>query len=98
MSEQSDLWFYRPNILQVSQTKFLAMKSFSPSSNVIGFLEVLNSDLGAFHKIAKTTVNFDMSVRPSTCNNSASTGRIFNKFNVWIFSKLCREKSNLIKI
>ena len=40
-------------------------------------------------KIAKTTFSFVMSVRPSSrlsaWNNSASTGRIFMKFDIWVF-------------
>jgi hypothetical protein len=33
-------------------------------------------------KIAKVTINFVVSVRPSTWNNSAPTGRIFMKFDM----------------
>jgi hypothetical protein len=35
------------------------------------------------HKIAKATVSFFTSVRPSARNKSAHTGRIFMKFQIW---------------
>ena len=38
-------------------------------------------------------------VRPPAWNNSAHTGRIFMKFNIWgFFSKICPENSSLIEI
>ena len=40
--------------------------------------------LGAFPKLRKATISF-MSVCPSARNNSASTGRIFTKFDIWVF-------------
>ena len=39
-----------------------------------------------------------MSVRPSAWNNSAPTGRIFMKFDIDCFSKICRENSSFITI
>jgi len=41
--------------------------------------------LGAFAKVRKATVSFDMSVSPSVWNNSAHTGRISMKFYIWAF-------------
>ena len=41
--------------------------------------------LGAFAELGKATINFVMSVRPSACNNSAPTGWIFMKFDIWVF-------------
>ena len=44
--------------------------------------------LGTFAKFLKTAVELRhacSSVRPSTWNNSAPTGRIFMKFDIWIF-------------
>ena len=41
--------------------------------------------LGAFSKLRNVTISFIMSVRPSACNNSAPTGRIFIKFDIRIF-------------
>jgi len=42
--------------------------------------------LGAFASLRKATVSFVMSVcLPSAWNNSAPTGRIFNKFYIWVF-------------
>jgi hypothetical protein len=38
--------------------------------------------IGAFAKLWEATVSFVMSVRLYTCNNSATTGRIFAKFDV----------------
>ena len=41
-----------------------------------------------------------LSVCPSACNNSALTGRIFTKFDIWGFfkKKICRDNSRFIKI
>jgi hypothetical protein len=45
--------------------------------------------LGAFAKFRKTTISFvisvRLSVRLSTWNNSAATGRIFMEFDIWAF-------------
>ena len=43
--------------------------------------------LGAFEKLRKTTTIFVvcLSVRPSAWNNSSTTGRIFMKFDIWLF-------------
>jgi hypothetical protein len=54
--------------------------------------------LGTFAKSRKATISFIMSVRPYRWNNSANTGRIFTKFDIWEISKICRENSILIKI
>jgi hypothetical protein len=43
------------------------------------------SFLGAFANLWKATLSFVMSVFLSAWNNSAPTGRIFVKFNIWIF-------------
>ena len=40
---------------------------------------------GKFTKLRKATISFVMSVRPSAWNNSAPTGRIFMKFDIWLF-------------
>jgi len=52
--------------------------------------------LGAFPKLRNTTISFVMSVRLSAWNNSASTRRIFMKFEY--FSKICQENSSFFKI
>ena len=49
--------------------------------------------LGAFAKLRNETVFFDNSGRVS-----APTRRIFMKFDVDYFSKICRENSSFIKI
>jgi len=44
--------------------------------------------LGAFARLQKPTASFIMSVRPSfpsTSNTSAPTGRIFIKFDIWLY-------------
>jgi hypothetical protein len=63
-----------------------------------------SSVLNAFAKFRKATINFVMSVRLSVRllaarNNSAPTGRIFMKFDTWVFvkKKSC-ENSIFIKI
>jgi len=56
---------------------------------------------GAFGKLRQTTVSFVMpvsqSVRLYALKNSAPSGRIFIKFNIWVFSKICREKQIWLK-
>ena len=52
--------------------------------------------LGAFVKLRKVTISFVMSVRPSVrlsaWYNSAPTGRIFMKFDIFVFlEKLSRK-------
>ena len=41
--------------------------------------------LGAFEKLWKVTISFDISVRPSDWNNSSPTGRIIIKFDIRAF-------------
>ena len=43
------------------------------------------SFLDAFAKLRKATIGSVMSVCPSAWNNSAPTGRIFMKFDIWVF-------------
>jgi hypothetical protein len=45
----------------------------------------INTCLGAFAKLRKATISFVISVCPSKWNNSARTGRIFMKFDIWMF-------------
>ena len=54
--------------------------------------------LGAFANLPKAPVSFVMSVRPSTRNNSAPTGRICRKFGNWVFLKICLESLCLIEL
>ena len=52
----------------------------------------INSFLDAFAKLRKAIISYVISVRPSACNNSAPTRRIFMKFNIWgFFGKLSRK-------
>jgi hypothetical protein len=57
---------------------------------------------GAFAKLRKVAISLVMSVcmfiHLSACNNSAPTGRIFVKFYVCLFWKICRKNSFFIKI
>ena len=47
--------------------------------------------LDAFATFRKTTINFVMAVRPYAWKNSAPTGQIFMKFDIWVFfSKICQ--------
>jgi len=39
-----------------------------------------------------------LSVGPSEWKTTSSTGRIFMKFDIWVFSKICRENSSFIYI
>ena len=41
--------------------------------------------LGAFAKLRKATISFVMSVCPSAWNSSALNGRVFMKFDIWVF-------------
>jgi hypothetical protein len=41
--------------------------------------------LGAFAKLRRATITFFLSVRPSSWNNSAHTGRIYMKCNISVF-------------
>jgi hypothetical protein len=43
------------------------------------------SFLGTVVKLRKATISFVKSVRPSAWNNSAPTGQIFMKFDIWVF-------------
>jgi hypothetical protein len=51
----------------------------------------LGSFLGALEKLRHVTISFDISVSPSAWNNSASTGLIFMKFDIRVFSKISPE-------
>jgi len=46
---------------------------------------VVTRFLGTFEKLTKSTVSFITSVRLSAWNNSAPTGGIFLKFDIWVF-------------
>jgi hypothetical protein len=54
--------------------------------------------LGAFSKLRKATASFVMPLCPSAWNNSAPTGRIFMKFDIDYFLKICPENSSFNKI
>ena len=54
--------------------------------------------LGSCEAMRKATINFAVSVCPSAWNNSTSTGRIFMKFDIWVFFENLLSKFNFTKI
>jgi hypothetical protein len=52
--------------------------------------------IGTFRKLRKATISFPMSVLLSAWSNSAPTGQIFMKFDIWEFFENCRENSSFI--
>jgi hypothetical protein len=62
------------------------------------FATETTSFLGAFANLRKATDSFVMSVCPSAWNNSAFTGRVLSKFDIWGFLKIYRQNSSFIKI
>jgi hypothetical protein len=60
------------------------------------------SFLGSFAKLRKATISFVMSVRltvrPSSWNDSARTGRIFMKFDIWEYFENLSRTFSAIKI
>ena len=53
---------------------------------------------GELAKLREATISFVMSVRPSTWNNSASTWRIFIKYDTWIFfENVSKKNQNSLK-
>ena len=78
----------------------------SVSAYIYGLVYVMNKILFLcpFGKLRNATISFVMSlcptVRPSfllsTWNNLVPTGRIYIKFDIWVFFKICRKKSRFI--
>ena len=62
-------------------------------------------ELSTFRKLWKATISFIMSVylsvhlfvRPSTWNNSAPTGWIFMKFDIWVFCETVSRKFKFVE-
>jgi len=54
--------------------------------------------LGAFAQLRKAAVSFVVCVRSSAWNISATTGRIFMKFIIWVFFENTSRKWSFIKI
>jgi hypothetical protein len=52
----------------------------------------------AFEKFQKSNISFVIFVRSSAWNNSAPAGRIFMKFGMSFFPKICREESCFIEV
>ena len=48
-------------------------------------------------KLRKATIGFVVNVLLSAWNNSAPTGRIFMKFDIWVFSETLSRKTRFIK-
>jgi len=68
--------------LRDSQIKNLASSAKCKRSH--SHIMANNTFLGAFAKLRKANTSFVMSVRPSA-RNSAPIGRIFMKFDIWVF-------------
>jgi len=51
--------------------------------------------LGIFAKLRKATISFVISARTSAWTNSASTKRIFMKFDTLLFFEIYRENSSI---
>ena len=72
------------------------VKVWYPTSVAIvvteSFLSCNCGFLAAFAKFRKATISFVMSVRPSAWNNSAHTGGIFMKFDIWAFLETLSRK------
>ena len=58
--------------------------SYEPHERVNTLCGKMKSFLDAFEKLRKATISFVMSVRPPVWN-SAATGRICMKFDIWVF-------------
>jgi hypothetical protein len=54
--------------------------------------------LGAFTKLRKATIIFVTFDRPSSWNNSTPTGRIFVKFDTWVFFENLSRNSSFINM
>jgi len=81
--------FYQCISLSVYQCIGLSVYQFISVSVVMN--DIWRLFLGAFTKLREATVSFAMSIRPSARNDSAPTGRIFMKFDIWVyFEKLSR--------
>jgi hypothetical protein len=64
-------------------------------------VSIYSEFLGAFAKLGRATVSLVMSVCPSFRSSvwivSAPTGRIFMKFDIWLFVKYFVDNSDFIK-
>jgi hypothetical protein len=75
------IW-HQVTILCSSLCYWFVLKS-ATKCNSFQMLPNLRSILGAFAKLQKVIISFDMFVCPSAWSNSAPTGRIFMKFYIW---------------
>jgi len=103
----TSLDFYQTSLHHSPQYIATAVKTSSPVMKIVSgkswpqwgvylakrkLLIFLEQILGAFAKLRKGTISFDLSVRASAWNNSAPIGRIFMKFDTWaFFEKLWRK-------
>jgi hypothetical protein len=75
------------------QTK--AMRNYSPGCSFISVFKFVRKTAKSGYYL----FHICLSVCPVAWNNSAPTGRIFMKFDIWVFfEKICRENSGLIII
>ena len=87
--------FYPPN--SITNITFTATAAAAAAHSIVYYhhtllsllhlshISIYNRVLGAFAKFRKATLSFARSVSPSAWRNSAYTGRIFIKFDIWIF-------------
>jgi len=47
--------------------------------------QIISPFIGVFAKSRRATINFTMSVRPTSFNDSSPTGRTLVKFGIWVF-------------
>jgi hypothetical protein len=59
--------------------------SFTLRNGLSQIINLSTGILSVFAKLQRATISFVMSVRPTAWNDSAPTGRIFVKFDIWVF-------------
>ena len=102
VSKISYLWSYFGSSVVWMRTSFFMVQCWKAVWCVQNMLRIqltaavfrlcLPSFLGAFAKLRKATISFVMSGRPSAWNKSAPTGRIFMKFDIWVFFRKSVER------
>jgi hypothetical protein len=84
---------------QLNPLNFLILNLFEIQLILCSYVHLSWSLLGAFATLRKETISFFMSVCPSAAwNNSAPTGRIFTRFDIWVFSKKLKFRWNLTRV
>jgi hypothetical protein len=68
--------------------------SSTPRKVLSQIINLSTGILRVFVTLRRATISFVISVRPSAWNNSTTTGRIFAKFDIWVF---CENLSGKLK-